>query len=60
MVRNREMADCADALLVVRRMEAPETKGTASMIREAKRYGLKRVIVEVSGQQSARTYTFKG
>ncbi|QIN79644.1 DUF2493 domain-containing protein [Rubrobacter marinus] len=47
-IRNREMADYADALLVIKR-EGEETSGTASMIREAKKRGLPVHVEEAEG-----------
>jgi guanyl-specific ribonuclease Sa len=47
-IRNREMAEYADALIVIKR-PGPTTKGTASMIREAKKHGLPIHVEEVAG-----------
>jgi hypothetical protein len=47
-IRNREMAEYADALLVIRR-KGKETPGTLSMIREARKRGLPAHIEEVKG-----------
>lgn len=46
-IRNRDMAEYADALIVIKR-PGPATSGTASMIREAEKRGLPIHVEEVS------------